>query len=140
MLRIATVIATTALFGVACVPVDGKPIAAGSPVTTTPAAVVEEEIIPPDPEDFYIGVNVIERQCYGSAGCNVRFKIDPRYNGPTLPETATFTVVFEVVGCDDGTVASFDIRGDKWRQDGLDWDYCSSPTGQLSARVLQVVE
>ncbi|AEK08118.1 hypothetical protein SEA_EJIMIX_57 [Mycobacterium phage Ejimix] len=138
MLRIATVIATTALFGVACVPVDGKPIAAGSPMTTTPAAVVEEASLPV-PGDFQVGVNVIERQCYGSAGCNVRFKIDPRYNGPILPETMRFTVVYEVLGCDDGKVGNFDMVGDKWSQLG-DWEYCSTPDGQLSARVVQVVE
>ncbi|MDQ4104035.1 MAG: hypothetical protein M3186_10110 [Actinomycetota bacterium] len=35
----------------------------------------------PAPEDFAIGVKILEKQCFGSAGCSIGYQIDPRYTG-----------------------------------------------------------
>ena len=41
----------------------------------------------PAPEDFEISVRVTEKQCFGSAGCNVSFTIDPTYVGSANSRT-----------------------------------------------------
>src|SRR5437879_3831841 len=38
----------------------------------------------PTPDDFTIGIKVLSKQCFGSAGCNIEFRIDPSYTGATL--------------------------------------------------------
>ena len=88
--------------------------AAGDPATTAvPAATVtatatetvEAENQPPSEEpepepteepapvkfkrsDFTVGIKILSKQCFGSAGCNVEFRIDPQYVGSQpLPDT-----------------------------------------------------
>lgn len=64
----------------------------------------------PRPEDFTIGVRVLEKKCFGSAGCNVGYQIDPKYTGiRTLPKDP-FTVIYEVTGGEDGPqVNNFEV-------------------------------
>lgn len=97
------------------------------------------DVAPPSPEDFTVAVNVIERSCNGSSGCNVRYKIYPDYTGVKQPDTAEFTVVYQVAGCDDEKRASFEMRGERWNAGLVDWDYCISPYGEISAQVIQVL-
>lgn len=54
--------------------VGGQP----TPTTTT----VPPAVVLPKPADFTIAVKVLEKKCFGSAGCNVTYQIDPKYTGP----------------------------------------------------------
>lgn len=42
----------------------------------------EEESLPEfDVDDFTLDVKITDKQCFGSAGCNVQFRVDPTYLG-----------------------------------------------------------
>lgn len=120
-------------------PNTGKPLSTGASgfgirtTTTVP-------FTPPQPSDFRIDVNIIEKSCYGDYGCNVKYKILPHYLGAPLPDTARFTVVYEVEGCDSAKQANFEVTGTKWNVGAPDWDYCTSPTGSVSARPIQILQ
>jgi hypothetical protein len=64
------------------------------------ASAAAEAALPPDPADFRIEVIVLEKECFGSAGCNVTFRIDPKYTGTRDVEDVEVT--YEVLGGEDG--------------------------------------
>lgn len=66
------------------------------------------------PGDFDIAVKVRKKECFGSAGCNVTYQIDPKYTGSAdLPDTGTIEVTYEVSGDEDGPqINTFSIDAD----------------------------
>ncbi|MFF5081632.1 hypothetical protein ACFY36_31675 [Actinoplanes sp. NPDC000266] len=66
-----------------------RPRRAG-PVWVIPAAAI---VAPPGPElsaaDVKLTPKVAEKQCFGSAGCNVTVKVQMSYAGPTLKSSRT---------------------------------------------------
>lgn len=67
----------------------------------------------PVPSDFQLAVVVLEKSCFGSAGCNVTYRIDVTYVGAQPPDPKqTFTVSYELVGGEDPKIGSFSVRGD----------------------------
>jgi hypothetical protein len=67
----------------------------------------------PTPEDFTIDVKILEKQCFGSAGCNVVYQIDPTYTGATPLTGRTLTVVYEVTGSEYGPqINNFQVNAD----------------------------
>lgn len=80
--------------------------AAAPQVTThSPPAVAAAK---PTPADFTISVVVLEQKCFGSAGCNYRYTIDPKYNG-RLPLASNVTVVYSLSGGDSEEVGNFTV-------------------------------
>lgn len=71
------------------------------------AAAAAAAAAPPKAEDFNIAVVVLEKQCFGSAGCNVTFRIDPSYTGSG--SATDVEVTFEVLGGDDAYIDTFTI-------------------------------
>ena len=92
----------------------------------------------PTPADFRIEVVETERSCFGSAGCNVRFRINPTYIGATPPDVLkSFTVVYEIRGADDPQTGSFTLSNG---QVSSSEDYVGVPPGStLSAVVVRVL-
>lgn len=67
----------------------------------------------PSPADFAIQVKTLSKACFGSAGCNVTYQIDPRYVGSADLSGRSFTVVYEVIGGDSGPqIDNFQVSGD----------------------------
>src|SRR4051794_27596121 len=62
---------------------------------------------PPPPEAFTIGILVLEKQCFGSAGCNVSFRIDPHFTG--TGGVKDLEVTYEVVGGENPLTNTFTI-------------------------------
>lgn len=93
---------------------------------------------PPTAADFAVGVVVTEQKCYGSAGCNYRYTINPQYlSAKPLPDKTT--VIFNVTGGDQDQVGNFTIDADGTatfdRETGI-----SGPEGaDLRATVTQVL-
>lgn len=57
----------------------------------------------PRPEDFEIDLIVIEKDCFGSAGCNVIVEPDLiQIDGPPLPDGSEWLVVYQVIGGEEG--------------------------------------
>ena len=82
--------------------------------TTTTERVTTTTMPPyePQPADFQIGIVETERSCFGSAGCNITYRIDVTYVGAQpIDSSASYTVVYEVHGGDDLQTKNFEIRG-----------------------------
>lgn len=114
---------------------DTKPLDTGTGAATAKAASTSL----PDPSDFDIEVLVIERSCFGSYGCNVRYQINPVYTGAGELPDKRFTVVYQVSGCKDTKESSFKASASGWDSGVLDWDFCTSPDGELSAQATSVI-
>ncbi|WP_424536699.1 hypothetical protein ACOZ38_43720 [Sphaerisporangium viridialbum] len=125
---------------------------AGKPSTTTanaPAAGSEpasEETsaepaadYTPKPSDFSIKIKTIKQACFGSAGCNVTFRIDPTYNGPEFASDKSFTVSYRVTGGEDPKISSFTVDGDQMHYDSQEMISTSSSSTVLKAKVTQVL-
>ena len=77
------------------------------------------------PEDFIMSLTVTEMKCFGSAGCNVNYRIDPpSYQGTAqFPSTGSVEVLYEIQGATDVIKGKFVVKGGK-----VNWDdtgFCS---------------
>lgn len=87
---------------------QGAPLAVNQEASSTPA------LAPlPEPSQFDIKVKILRKQCFGSAGCNVTYQVDPAYTGTAPLPQRTMTVVYEVSGGESGPATNnFTIDGD----------------------------
>lgn len=68
----------------------------------------------PAPADFTIGLDVLAKQCFASAGCSVAYRPKVKYRGSTpLDPSKAYTVVYEVDGAESPITANVTVRGDK---------------------------
>lgn len=70
----------------------------------TPTTPTPEPSYQPEVSDFTLALKVLDKQCYGSAGCNVEVRVDFKVIDSEVPEDGTFEVTYEVRGGDDGPV------------------------------------
>jgi len=79
---------------------------AAAPVTTT------AEPVAPAPEDFTATPKIVEKECFGSAGCNVTLRVDLEMK--TIPDPAqSWLLVYEIRGVEDGPeVGNLTLTGD----------------------------
>lgn len=101
--------------------IDAAVEASSTTTTSTPAPPPTEPITTappytPAPADFAIEVIELERQCFGSAGCNVTYRINPTYVGAVAPAPSeTFTVTYDLQGGDSPESGSFTVRNGQAR-------------------------
>lgn len=126
-----------------------------TPSTTTAASTPEVSYSPteeptetPTPEptfdakpaDFKIGIKIMRKKCFGSAGCNVTYRIDPTYIGDQeIPDSGTVEVTYAVKGLSDGeAVNSFTIEGGQASFDSEEDGETTTSSSKLSARATDV--
>lgn len=100
---------TTAKAADAALPKD--PCGGGSCATTpddTPTTTST-----PKAADFVLTPQVTDKECFGSAGCNVTFRLKVDYAGTSsLDPDVTWLVVYEITGIDDSPqVGNFTVQG-----------------------------
>lgn len=89
------------------------------------------------PADFKIGVVITKKTCFGSAGCNVSYHIDPQYVGPgTL--SGDYSVTYEMSGLEDTSINTFTITGTTASYDKEETGSTTSSKSVLSAKVTAV--
>ncbi|MEU7781681.1 hypothetical protein [Micromonospora parva] len=79
------------------------------PATTAPPAPVYDT---PTKGDFKLKVKTLRKQCFGSAGCNITYRIDVTYTGDGLDPSSTYEVTYEVKGAEDPIINTFEVTGD----------------------------
>jgi hypothetical protein len=63
--------------------------------------------------DFELKVTVLSKECFGSAGCDLTYRVTPTYTGIGFSADKSVTVTYSVSGSSDGqTSQSFDMAGD----------------------------
>ncbi|WP_191894433.1 hypothetical protein [Planomonospora parontospora] len=94
----------------------------------------------PSPSDFEIEVKVLKKACFGSAGCNVTYRINPGYSGPDLGDDQKFDVVYEVRGGTDGAqVNTFTMEGERASFDAEEFLSTPSSGTKLTAKVKEIL-
>ncbi|MGW8951340.1 hypothetical protein [Streptomyces sp. NPDC055709] len=86
---------------------DSKPTAEAAPAAV-PEPTEEPEVTyneAPTNEEFTITLKTTQKQCFGSAGCNVTVEPELTYNGlvPANPDK-TYSITYEVRGGEDGAI------------------------------------
>lgn len=94
------------------------------------------------PSDFKLKVRTLQKQCFGSAGCNITFQIEVvEYGGPDDLGEQRFRVVYEVRGGEDGPQTNNLIfEGDGYSYEEEETIQTSSSSRRLTAKVVEVVE
>lgn len=135
---------------------EDDPVASPAVDATTesePEAAVEEEAEPePDPEpepefyeptadDFALAIKELERQCFGSAGCNVTFRIEltSLYTGQLDP-SKTYELTYEIEGGEDPLLNTLELTGEEYLTDSEERIGTASSDAELSAVVTDVSE
>jgi hypothetical protein len=61
----------------------------------------------PKKSDWALKIKTTDKQCFGSAGCNVTVKITPQYAGASrdaLPDEGTIDITYKVTGDESGPI------------------------------------
>ena len=112
----------------------------GGPVVLPTTAAAQVSKVKPDPAGFIIGIKTIKKECFGSAGCNVTFRIDPSYKGGPFTNSVTWEVVYEVKGGQDPLTNHFTLNGSQASFDEEEFIQTKSSSAVLTADVVEVNE
>lgn len=100
----------------------------------------DPEPVLPTPEDFEIDLTVLSEQCFGSAGCNVTFRITPTYVGSGAIDEVQATVIYEVTGAESPITNSFELLGNgTYNYQPEEMASTPSASAELSAEVVEVL-
>ncbi|MEU8333767.1 hypothetical protein [Micromonospora sp. NPDC048839] len=134
---------------------DADPVAqAGArPSSTAPSTPAPSTVAPttapapttaaydsPTKKDFNLGVKILKKKCFGSAGCNITYRIDVTYIGAGLDPSKTYEVTYEVRGGEDPMVNTFEVTGDTASVQQEEDGGTKRSTDKLTAVVTDVAE
>lgn len=113
--------------------------------TTDEPEVVETTEAPsydvPKRGHFDLTVKTTSKKCFGSAGCNLGYKIKAGWSG-TYDPAVKYDITFELVGSEDGAIiGTFSVEGDMYSGYDLSGSLSTDSSSQrLSARVTDIEE
>jgi hypothetical protein len=117
---------------------SGEP--AASAIDTRPPTTTTTTRPPmPTPQDFTITIKVIRKQCFGSAGCNLTYQIEPKYIGTTPLPDEKITVVYEITGGDEPQINRFTVEGDTASFDEEEHIQTPKSSSELTATVTEII-
>lgn len=106
-----------------------SPLAAPSP---TPTAALSAA-------DVKLTVKVTDKQCFGSAGCNVEFEIRAGWPVDAIPSGGECEVTYELRGASDPQIGTLTMRDDgQFSQDSFNFAQTPKRSSKLTARVTEV--
>lgn len=73
----------------------------------------------PAEDSFELTVKTLEKKCFGSAGCNMTFRIEVAASDPTisLDPSKTYELTYEIKGSEDPYVNTLTLEGDEYITD-----------------------
>lgn len=148
-LVVGLVIGASATFGISALTRPAAPAGTyhlpASPAAG-PATVAAQPSTPPPymptAADFTVAIQVTSKHCFGSAGCNVTYRIQPTYVGHTpLDPAQQYTVTYQVTGPKDGPqINSFTIQGTQATINQEEIADVPSSQTQMTAQVTEVLQ
>jgi hypothetical protein len=104
---LAMIIAIVGAFGLgAAVVALGSTDITGTPAATptlTGESTAEPAGFTPEKSDFEVGIKILDKTCFGSTGCSIVYRIQPKYVGTQeLPDDGTIEVSYRVTGDESG--------------------------------------
>lgn len=94
----------------------------------------------PNTADWKVGVKILKKHCFGSAGCNITFRIKPSYVGTQdLPDEGTIEVTYKVSGDESGPVINtFTVESGQASYDSEEYLSTPSSSTRVAAKVTDV--
>lgn len=130
-----------ALFALACgVESKGTDIPTTNDSSVVSQKTSESKKYTPKPEDFIMEVIILDKQCFGSAGCNLTFRVNIKeYKG--LPVSSKFTILYSISGSEDGEYThSLEVfSGNQYEYDAKEFIQTSSSKIVPTATVTRVL-
>lgn len=62
--------------------------------------------------DFKLSLKITDKQCFGSAGCNVGFEVVLVYTGPGVEPSSSWDVTYDITGAEDPYTATMTVTFD----------------------------
>jgi hypothetical protein len=115
-----------------CLQLNGKCIDSSVP-SVTPSSYT------PSPADFKVSVHILKKDCFGPAGCNVTYRIEPAYSGQVLDDNQSFTVTYAVTGGEDPQSGSFTVTGSQASYSSEEFISTKSSKANLVVTVNEVI-
>lgn len=123
--------------------------ASGQQAPTAEDPPFQEAVVPPAPPeppayipkaaDFKLTTKTLEKKCFGSAGCNVTYRINVAYTGSPLDPDQEYELTYEVRGGEDGPqVNTLTLQGTSVSVDDRETISTSSSKAKLTVVVLEV--
>jgi hypothetical protein len=113
------------------------------PAVNAAATEGADDVPLPAPADFTLRVKVTSKQCFGSAGCNIEYEVQPTFNSGEWSYPNDVDVTFAVTGGEDGPIiGTFTISPDG-NMDTADLTGFASTSRRsivLKAKVTEVAE
>jgi hypothetical protein len=129
---------------------DEDQTTAEQPVSTPPAAqsptTLETDVQPafhePSKSDFDLTIKTISKECFGSAGCNITFRVKLAYDSSAgqLDPDKTYELTYKIRGGDEPLTNTLEITGEDYSTDQEEFIGTSSSTAKLTAVVTDVEE
>jgi hypothetical protein len=122
------------------------PIVQAAATTTTEEATTTEDATTtidyvPTAADFTVAITILSKECFGSAGCDLTYRVQPTYGGPVpLDPSTQYTVTYNVGGGQEGDqVESFTIQGTSASVDEQESIQTASSKTKLTTTVTNVL-
>lgn len=113
------------------------PTTTSAPTTTEPADPVYPE---PAKADFELTVKTLSKECFGSAGCNITFRVKLAYGGPALDPSKTYELTYEIRGGEDPMINTMEVTGDSYTASQEESISTNSSRAKLRAVVSDISE
>lgn len=110
---------------------------------STPTPVATQERFIPAVKDWVVGVKILKKECFGSAGCNVTFRINPQLMSPLgmVAADTKLEVTYSVLGGDDGPkVNTFTSEGTRSNVDSEESLSVASAKTKIVVKVTDVTD
>lgn len=118
--------------------VDEKPVDE-APETEAPPPPPELTYYTPVAKDFKLTVKVLSKKCFGSAGCNITFRVVVAYSGEPIDPSESYEVIYDVKGGEEPYTNTLTVTGDESSVDSEESISTEDKTDTISAVVTEVL-
>lgn len=95
----------------------------------------------PTIKDFALKVKTLKKECFGSAGCNVTFRVElTKVSGGDLDPDKTYELTYDIRGGEDSFTNTLEITSDKYSYDDKEFISTKSSKSVLKAVITDVTE
>ena len=90
-------------------------------VNVPPIEKAPDDTYTPVAKDFKLAIKVKSKECFGSAGCVLTYRVDVQYLGQALDPSQTWEVTYQVTGGESGPIVNtFTVTGDEASVDQIE--------------------
>lgn len=94
----------------------------------------------PTKDNLTLTVKTLEKKCFGSAGCNLDFRIEVGYDGEPLDPSVTYEITYEIKGGEDPYINTLTVTGEEYSTDEIEFIGTASSDTKIKAVVTDIGE